>query len=252
LLWEPHFFSYNARNLGIQNSKGEVIAFTDSDTIPCSDWIAEGVTALAEFPADLAAGHITVTASEMRPSPPALYELMFAFDQERNAGGGFSATANLFVTRHVFAENGVFDPTAQTGEDFEWTRAAVNRGAALVYAPSAVVEHPARESWSALLAKARRTALPYASTTPPDNGKRLQSRLQFQLGAKASPGKLRPLSPLQRFSARLVRFLILVYKALCLLRIPLAFRRDLKLASARRATQSPGIQRPSVRLDAEG
>ena len=239
LLWEPHYFSYSARNLGIENAQGDVVALTDSDTIPSPDWVSEGVAALRESQADVVAGHITVTASKTRPSPPALYELMFAFDQEKNVRGRFSATANLFVARHLFTEHGLFDQTAQTGEDFEWTAGAVDGGATLVYSSSAIVKHPARESWSALLAKARRTALPFANAaaTSPKRGGRLRTRIQFHLRTRPSPSKVRALTRPQRLVARLVHVLILAHKALCLLRVPPVVDRDFEAGRAERAAQ---------------
>ena len=238
-LWEPHYFSYSARNLGVKNAKGDVVAFTDSDTIPWADWIAEGVAAMAEVQSDLVAGHITVTVTEGRPSLPALYELMYAFDQERNARGGFSATANLFVARHLFAERGLFDPFAITGQDFEWTRGAVGGGAKLIYAPLAVVDHPARESWSALLAKARRTSRAFAdtATAPHENVGRLNTRFRFQMATKPSSSKVRPLTPPQRFAARLVRAFLLAYKALCLLPILASLRKRPSGSQVARAQQ---------------
>ena len=42
--------SYAARNKGIKNACGEVIAFTDADCIPDSDWIEKGVTNLLRTP----------------------------------------------------------------------------------------------------------------------------------------------------------------------------------------------------------
>ena len=38
--------SYAARNKGISVSKGDILAFTDSDCIPASDWIENGVARL--------------------------------------------------------------------------------------------------------------------------------------------------------------------------------------------------------------
>ena len=247
-LWEPQYFSYSARNHGVENSKGDVIAFTDSDTIPSREWISEGVKALMESGADLVAGHITVTTSTARPTAAALYELMYAFDQEKNVGGGFSTTANLFAKRHMFAEYGLFEESASTGEDFEWTRSVANGGAKLVYAPAARVSHPARESWSALLAKARRTTLPYVGIAEgaSDNSERLRARLQFQLSAKPSPSRINTLSSPQKFIARLVRVALMAYKALCLLRIPPAFQRDLQVARTKGAPQALTVQGASA------
>lgn len=240
MLWEPHYFSYNARNHGIEKSTGDIIAFTDSDTVPSSDWIAEGVNALKRTDSDLVAGHITVTTTRARATAPALYELLFAFDQEKNVGRGFSTTANLFAARDTFERCGLFEKTALTGEDFDWTRAAVESGAKLTYARSAIVDHSARETWSALLAKARRTTLPYVnlSQTDPDSSNRLRTRFRFQLGAKPSAEKVAALPSHQRVMARLARFVVVAYKALCLLRFSPAFRRDLHSAQAREATHS--------------
>ena len=243
-LWEPRYFSYNARDRGIEASGGDVIAFTDSDTVPHPDWLSQGTLAMARSGSDLIAGHISVTTSTKRPSPPELYELLYAFDQEKNVSGGYSATANLFARRHLFADLGLFEETAITGEDFDWTRSAVQAGATLTYSADALVEHPARESWSALFAKARRTTLPYVDISEPGSahGNRLRERASFQLSALPSPDKASALSKGQRFVAGFVRLLLIAYKALCLLRLPSSFQKDLQARRARQLAASLELQ----------
>ena len=247
LVWEPEGFSYNARNTGLKSSTSDVVALTDSDTLPDTEWLTKGVAALSAG-ADIVAGHITVTTTTMKPSLPALYELMFAFDQQKNVSGGFSVTANLFARRESFAKYGLFQEAARTGEDYDWTRAAVEAGARLVYAPSAIVGHPARESWRALLAKARRTTLPFGGAAQANSecSERLKNRLQFHLAAPTSPEKLALLTSTQRARARFVRVVLTSYKVLCLLRIPPQFRKDLREAQAFQHGQIPSAQEASA------
>jgi len=229
-LWEPAYFSYAARNAGVSASRGDIIAFTDSDTLPHDNWLREGVREIQDSDADLVAGDITVTTHSPRFSPSALYEMLYAFDQRSNVAGGYSATANLFATRAVLTQQALFEETALTGEDFEWTRAAVSHGAKLVHAPRAVVEHPARETWSALLAKARRTTIPYAGVSTQDSSEvmGLKARLIFQLQRKPNPATRAELSVFQRLVAHTVRGTLIGYKALCLIGLSPRFRAELQ------------------------
>ena len=247
-VWEPEYFSYKARNTGIGASQGDVIALTDSDATPSPSWLENGVRAINHSGADVVAGHIEVTTSTRWLTNPALYELMFAFDQNKNVSGGFSTTANLFARRDAFTTYGLFQETARTSGDFDWTRAVVEAGARLVYTPTAIVDHPARESWKALLAKAGRTTLPFvgAAQATPEISERLKTRLQFQLAARTSPEKLALLTSTQRLRARFVRVVLTAYKVLCLLRIAPQFRKDLQEAQASQPGQIPSAQRAAA------
>lgn len=42
--------SYIARNKGLSLAKGEIIAFTDADCIPQSDWLEKGIATLTQRP----------------------------------------------------------------------------------------------------------------------------------------------------------------------------------------------------------
>jgi glycosyltransferase involved in cell wall biosynthesis len=135
-----------ASNLGILHAEGEVIAFTDDDTIPAPDWIERGRAAVMASPSGVVAGHVELMLED-RPTVPALMDFGRGYlDQRSYVADGFGATANLWVRREVLSRMGGFDGGAawQTHDrDFgERIRLA---GLTMVYAPDAVVRHPTRD-----------------------------------------------------------------------------------------------------------
>jgi glycosyltransferase involved in cell wall biosynthesis len=140
-----------ARNGGVAASSGEVLAFIDSDCVAEPSWIEEGVKALESF--DFVGGRVKVLVKDPAHVTPAeAFERVFAFDFktyiERKR---FTGAGNLFCPRPLFDRVEGF----KTGvsEDLEWSRRAQTFGFSLGYAPCAIVGHPARRTWTELLAK---------------------------------------------------------------------------------------------------
>jgi len=156
--------SYAARNKGISLSKGSVIAFTDSDCIPTSDWIKKGVAKLLSEPrCGLVAGHIKVCIKNPRkPTAVELYDSLYGFPQKKYIHAKkyrFGVTANLFTFKHVIEKIGAFDTRLKSGGDWEWSWRVHSAAYCLTYAEDACVIHPALRSFDELHKKAVRVIL---------------------------------------------------------------------------------------------
>lgn len=127
-----------ARNVGWRHARAPLIAFTDDDTVPAPDWLAEGCTAMARHP------HWCAAAGAVRVPLPAR-----PTDHERDTGGLAGAafvTANCFVSRSALARVGGFDErfTRAWREDSDLQFRLMARVGPVGRAASAVVWHPVR------------------------------------------------------------------------------------------------------------
>ncbi len=138
-----------ARNRGWQAARGEVVAFTDDDTIPAPDWLRAGVSVFGPSVA-AAAGQVVVPM----PDEPT--------DYERNAGGLETAefiTANCFCRRAALQTAGGFDErfTMAWREDSDLFLTLLSGSGELVFAPDAIVVHPIRRAeWGVSLKQQKR------------------------------------------------------------------------------------------------
>lgn len=143
-----------ARNAGVAASRGEVLAFTDSDCRPAPEWLEQGILALQD--ADVVGGRMVVAVEDRsRLTQAEAYELVFAFNNKRYVEEqGYSVTANMFTRRAVVRKVGAF--RVGVAEDLDWGRRATALGFRTKYAAEAVVTHPARRQWPDLVRKWRR------------------------------------------------------------------------------------------------
>lgn len=157
---EPKPGSYAARNTGIAEARGEVLAFTDSDCIPRRDWLEIGVASLQEHQNVVIVGNVSMFAKEAaHPSSVELYDMSVSFPQKNFAEKWkFGPTANLIAFKSTFDQVGIFDCDLKSCGDVQWGQRAFQAGFELKYVNEAVVDHPARSSIESLLSKVRRIA----------------------------------------------------------------------------------------------
>jgi glycosyltransferase AglE len=146
---------YAARNRGIGEAGGDVLAFTDADCVPAVNWLTEGVRPIADGSADLVGGNVRFTLKQ-RPATAELLDAAINIEMRLNIRHhGVAKTANLLAHRKVFDAVGLFPAEVRSGGDIAWTGRATAAGFRLVFAePAEVRKRPRR--LRALLKKQRR------------------------------------------------------------------------------------------------
>ncbi len=140
--------SYAARNKGIHNSKGEIIAFTDADCRPESNWLENLVKPFINPEIALSAGEILALPGKTILEQHAALENTLS--QKHTLAHPFcpyGQTANLAVRRQVLAEVGLFRPYLTSGGDADlcW-RILRQTSYKLDFAESSIVRHRHRST----------------------------------------------------------------------------------------------------------
>jgi glycosyltransferase involved in cell wall biosynthesis len=143
-----------ARNAGAAASSGDVLAFTDSDCLPGSGWLAAVEKAFADPELCIAGGDVRVAvANPARLGMIEAYESVFGYQVERYIRNmGFTITCNLAMRSAALTAVGPFGGLA-VAEDRDWGQRATAMGYRILYLPEMAVFHPARRDFSQLARK---------------------------------------------------------------------------------------------------
>ena len=123
-----------ARNTGIKNSKGEIIAFTDADAIPNKDWLTELVKGFKDDSIGGVTGKVVTKFQEL------LYPLRVSPISE-------FVTCNIAYKRKVLTQSGLFDEKFKCPfrEDSDLAYRILDQGYKIIHQNSAVVYHPVKQ-----------------------------------------------------------------------------------------------------------
>lgn len=138
---------YASRNMGIEASRGEIIALADANKIPDPAWLEEGVSALLRSDADLAGGEILYEIPDNAGIGEITDAITFNNNREYVTKEGSSAGGNLFFRRRVWEKTGPFPTDYRSGMDIWWSRKAVENGFTLIFAEKAVVRSKPRKGF---------------------------------------------------------------------------------------------------------
>lgn len=151
--------SYAARNTGIKKSKGEIVAFTDADCLPCKNWLSE-IDKFFKNNQSLSrlAGGIRFYSNDANTLLEQHYEELFCLDQYSHVKFRKAAvTANMAVRRQIFEDVGLFQDKIKSAEDVDWGKRAFKKGYEIIFSDLAYVSHPVRVK-SDIITKAKRIA----------------------------------------------------------------------------------------------
>lgn len=138
----PNKGSYNARNVGINMSQTDYLAFTDADLETAENWLAVGVQNLEKF--DYVAGSIAIS-KELIVDIATFHDYLTAFPvQKYFEHHHFGVTANLFVRKRVFDKVGLFDAELKSGGDLEFGDRVHRAGILQIFVNKCLVRHPPR------------------------------------------------------------------------------------------------------------
>jgi GT2 family glycosyltransferase len=140
---QPHRGPAVARNRGARLASNELLAFTDDDCRPRSDWLIEFARELSRRPRSVVGGQTinALTDNAYSRASQALVTYMVKCGQGKEQQ--FFASNNFALSRNLFEEVGGFAETfpCAGGEDRELCDRLVQQGIQLTHVPKAVIDH---------------------------------------------------------------------------------------------------------------
>jgi succinoglycan biosynthesis protein ExoM len=141
---EPSPGIARARNCGIRNARGELIAYVDDDEDANPDWLASLVSCLHRFDADAVGGPVLPIFEDRRLSSDPFWSWIYDYDEKKPSGSSFRATGTgncLFRKSRCCPTDQPFDPSLGLtgGSDTRFFFEITARGGRIVWCAEAII-----------------------------------------------------------------------------------------------------------------
>jgi glycosyltransferase AglI len=144
--------SYAARNKGILSSKGEIIAFIDSDMTVDPDWLKNIEKLISDKDIKYIGCNVEIELKDK--SIIGLYDKITGFSIERMLKTKhFTPTCCLVLKKEIIDEIGTFDSRLVSSGDWVFGIKAWEAGFKQIYAKYIKMHHPARDTFKKLMKK---------------------------------------------------------------------------------------------------
>ncbi|NER30836.1 MAG: glycosyltransferase [Symploca sp. SIO1C4] len=140
--------SYAARNTGIRVAKSDLLAFTDADCRPQSDWLEQLIAPFVDEDIGIVVGEIAgLPGDTLLEKHAEHYQVLSQQHTLAHPFCPYGQTANLAIRRQAFKEVGLFRPYLTTGGDADicW-RIQRQSNWKLKFISTAVVQHRHRST----------------------------------------------------------------------------------------------------------
>lgn len=143
-----------ARNLGAAAAAGERLLFTDAGCVPGAGWVERLAACLDDVA--LAGGRVSI-GTHVQPRAVERFDALWRFKQQSAVTeGGWSAGANLGITRAALELLGGFEEGLIAGDDVDLCIRARRAGLDLGWCEAAEVTHPASRTLGEVCRRALR------------------------------------------------------------------------------------------------
>ena len=143
--------SYASRNVGVKQSQGDILAFTDVDCILDKDWLINIQNILNNINDIVVSGMISLYFEDKRNIWENFDKIVHMRNDERIDKKEI-ATANMAISKKIFNRIGFFDEVT-SGGDFNFAKRAIKNGFKIKFCNNVKVLHPTRKSYSEIKKK---------------------------------------------------------------------------------------------------